>query len=181
MVHVSKLDHNLAKQREQQIDELFSWAEKNTDLKKFSNFEIARFFFSDRENIPSELSNVSEVFDKLKSRATEIYHVGNYVAYEYAMSILLKLTKGVDIVEILKKLEQDSILIQPPITNAGKFKLIQKTITQLNDENLISNEKTVIERLVQKEGFTETIAIEAIKKALKIGAITKNNSNELGI
>ena len=60
-----------------------------------------------------------------------------------------------------------------------QIKLIQKTISKLNDKNLPSNENTVTEHLTQKEGFTEVIAKETIEKALKIGAITKNDLDEL--
>ena len=97
------------------------------------------------------------------------------------MSIILKLTKDTDFVKTLNKIQIDSTLIQPPLTNSGKFKLIQKIITEINDEDLPSNEKNVIERLTQKDGFTEIIAKETIEKALKIGAITKNASSELSL
>lgn len=178
---MAKSELNLAKKREQQINELTSWGEKNTDLKKFSNNEVAKFFFSDRENIPNELVHVSKTFNQLKTHAIEVFNVGNYVGAEYAMSIILKLTKDTDFVKTLNKIQIDSTLIQPPLTNSGKFKLIQKIITEINDEDLPSNEKNVIERLTQKEGFTEIIAKETIEKALKIGAITKNASSELSL
>tara|TARA_B110000438_G_C15688951_1_gene595891 strand:+ start:261 stop:797 length:537 start_codon:yes stop_codon:yes gene_type:complete len=176
---MSKNEDNFAKKRELQLAELYLWGKNNTNLKKFSKIEAAKFFFSDRENVSHELVEIFTTFNELKSHAIQVFNVGNYVASEYAISIILKITKNFDIVKIFNDIQTETILIQPPMTNSGKFKLIQKTISKLNDKNLPSNENTVTEHLTQKEGFTEVIAKETIEKALKIGAITKNDLDEL--
>ena len=48
----------------------------------------------------------------------------------------------------------------------------------MNNNQIDTNELIVIERLTQKEGFSELDAKDCIIKALKMGAITKT---ELGL
>ena len=51
----------------------------------------------------------------------------------------------------------------------------------MNEDQLISSEEVVTERLTQKEGISEIDAKECINKALKSGAIIKTKSGNLSL
>ena len=112
-------------------------------------------------------------------RAKTIFHIRNYTASEYAMAVILIETKGIDVPDIYNKIIQNtSTLIHPTLSNAAKIQILQKIISEMNNNQIDTNELIVIERLTQKEGFSELDAKDCIIKALKMGAITKT---ELGL
>ena len=174
-------ESNFSVIRIKQIDELYKWGIKNTDLERISVNDAASFFLSDRENIPSNLVHVSKEFMKLQSHAIELFKIGIYSASEYAMAVILRRTKNSDIVKIFTELNKSDTLIQSPLSNSAKIKLLQKIISQMNEDQLISSEEVVTERLTQKEGITEIDAKECINKALKSGAIIKTKSGNLSL
>lgn len=173
---------NSIETRSKEVDQLHKWGIVNTDLEKISINHTIIFFHSDIENIPSDLIYVYDIFQKLVEHAKKIFHVRNYIASEYAMTVILTKTKGIDIPDTYNKIIQNkTTLIQPILSNSAKIKILQKIISQMNNEQIDTNEMIVIERLTKKEGFTEQDAKDCVNKALKMGAITKTKLGILSI
>ena len=91
---------NSIETRSKEIDQLHKWGIVNTDLEKISINHTIIFFHSDIENIPSDLIYVYNTFQKLLEHAKKIFHIGNYIASEYAMAVILTRTKGIDMHDI---------------------------------------------------------------------------------
>jgi len=173
---------NFIETRSKEVDQLHKWGIENTDLEKISINHTIIFFHSDIENIPSDLIYVYNIFQKLVEHAKKIFHLRNYIASEYAMTVILTKTKGIDIPDTYNKIIQNkTTLIQPMLSNSAKIKILQKIISQMNNEQIDTNEMIVIERLTKKEGFTEQDAKDCVNKALKMGAITKTKLGILSI
>ena len=165
--------------RSEEINHLYEWGMANTNLSQISLNHAIIFSYSDIENIPKDLIYVYDIFQKLLERTKTIFHIGNYTASEYAMAVILIATKGIDVPDIYNKIIQNtSTLIHPTLSNAAKIQILQKIISEMNNNQIDTNELIVIERLTQKEGFSELDAKDCIIKALKMGAITKT---ELGL
>lgn len=174
-----KPENNFSQIRLYQINELYQWGIENTNLTKTSINDVINFFFSDRES--TSLVNVSQIFHELVNQATKTFKIGNYVASEYAITVLLRRTKGLDIVRIYQEMSHEGILIRPPLSHSAKIKIIQQIISQMNKEELDILETTVIERLTKNEGLSESDAKNCIEKALQLGAITKTKSGNLSL
>ena len=165
--------------RSEEINQLYEWGIANTNLSQISLNHAIIFSYSDIENIPKDLIYVYHIFQKLLERAKTIFHIRNYTASEYAMAVILIETKGIDVPDIYNKIIQNTnTLIHPTLSNAAKIQILQKIISEMNNNQIDTNELIVIERLTQKEGFSELDAKDCIIKALKMGAITKT---ELGL
>lgn len=139
------------------------------------------FFFIDRENVPSNLLPIFQIFNKLIAHAKDVFKIDNYVATEYAMTAILRETKGIDVMNVYKQINQTINLISAPLSNSAKIKIIQKIISQINNENIDASETEVITRLTKKEGMSEIDAKSSLEKALQLGAIIKKDTGTLSL
>lgn len=177
----TKSENNFSKVRINQINELYNWGTKNTNLEKVSVHDAVKFFYSDSENTPSDLLYVFQIFHELLKHSMMTFQIGNYVAIEYAMTVILRRTKGFDTTSIYKEIIQGDTLIRPPLSNSARIKIIQKIVSQMNKDQLDTSETIIIERLTKSEGFLEDEAKNAVESALKVNAITRTELGKLAM
>ena len=177
----TKPEDRFSQIRTNQIDELYLWGTENTTLKQIPTHDLVSFFFIDRENTPSNLMSVLQIFTTLSNHAKKSFMIDDYMAREYAITAILRQTKGVDTMSIHRQIEQNDILISPPLSSSAKIKIIQKIIAQINNENTAVSEIKLIEILTKKEGMSEIDAKSSIEKALQLGAIIKIESGNLSL
>jgi len=163
------------KERLNQIEELEEWAKRNTNYNKISSIEAIKFFDSDKENLSKDLEQINRIYSDMIDWSKSKFKIGNYTAMEHANIILLRRTDGHDI----KKIREQLIIDNAPFTSitlstTAKINIIQKTLSKIlkdTSEQEAPNTK-LVEWLVDSGNFKKEEAIEAIEKALKIGAIT---------
>lgn len=176
-----KSENNFSKIRTDQINELYRWGIENTNLEKLLITDLIKFFFTDKESIAADLLYVSQIFHELVNYGKKTFKIGDYIASEYATTVILRKTKGLDVAMIHKEIIQNGTIIHPSLSNSAKIKIIQKIISQMNKEEIDTFEKEIIEKLIKKEGLSETDAKSCIEKALQLGAITKTKSGKLSL